>query len=130
MTQWEACTGAGSWQGPGKLRRGVNAGVGLLAGLVIAQGTHMGAVCSRMTSPCGKGHMPGHLMTNRSLGKDSHCRSLRRTVSCGRDAGAAVRTPLPEEEAAAETTCGEQVNPHSPSPCTTGGEEVENQEQS
>jgi len=38
--------------------------------------------------------------------------------------GQSVRSPSPEEEAAAETTCGDR-NPHSPSLCTAQGEEAE-----
>ncbi|KAK4830312.1 hypothetical protein QYF61_009817 [Mycteria americana] len=49
-----------------------------------------------------------HFVKNCSHGKDSHWRSLWRTVSCGRDPtleqGKSVRSPPSEEEGAAETT--------------------------
>jgi len=58
-----------------------------------------------------------------SCGKDSHWRRFWRTVSCGRDPtldqGQSVRSPPPEEEGAAETTCDELTAnpiPHLPAP--------------
>ena len=39
--------------------------------------------------------------------------------------GKSVRSPPPEEEGAAETTCDELTRTPIPAPCAAGGEEVE-----
>ena len=73
--------------------------------------THAGAVCEELQ------------------GKDWG-RSSGGTVSCGRDPtleqGKSVRSPPPEEEGAAETTCDELTAtpiPHPPAPLGGGGRE-------
>jgi len=92
----------------GPMERGAHPGAGLLAGLVTLWGAHAGAACSWRTAPHGK---------------DPRWSSSWRTVSCGRDLtleqGRSVRSPPPEEEEVAETTCDALTVtpiPHPPAP--------------
>jgi len=93
------------------MERGAHAGAGLLAGLVTPWGTHAGAACSWRTAPRGKDPCWGSSSRAAACGKDSRWRSLWRTVSHERDLrleqGKSVRSPHPEEERVAETTCDE-----------------------
>ncbi|GAB0186393.1 EH domain-containing protein 4 [Grus japonensis] len=124
VTLWEAHTGAGSWQD--LWTHGEKSP---------CWSRFAGRTCDPMgdrswrnlvLKDCTPWKGPMLEQFAKNCGKDSGWRSLWRTVSCERDPmleqGKSVMSPPPEEEGAAETT---DHNPHSLSPCATGGEEVE-----
>ena len=119
----------------GPAERRAHAGAGLLAGLVTPWGTHAGAVCSWRTAPRGWDPLWSGSWRTVAHGKDSRWRSSWRTVSRGRDPtleqGKSVRSPPPEEEGEAETTCDELTATPIPIPLhRLQGAGRENREQS
>ena len=120
MTLWEACTGAGSWQD--LWTRG-------------ERSPHWSRFAGRACDPVGdpqwnslflKDCTPWKGPTLEQFVKnDSHRRNSWRTVSRGRDPtleqGKTVRSPPPEEEGAAETTCDELTATPIPYPLRCSG---------